>query len=398
MQQQGLLLTLSLLLLARTPLVSSWTPAPTHGSDLLSEQSLANLKSALADGTLKQELAKEGVPQTCGPDDWAVRREYSTLSDAEKLEYTAAVKCLMAKPATVDPEKVPGARSRYDDFVAAHINNTPYIHNSGYFLHWHRAFAWNFEQALRNECGYKGYLPYWNHGKSSQDLINSPLDGSPTSQGGNGVYAKHGCAVGLPSRLLCIPAGVGGGCVETGPYAGVMMNISATVPTSEFVTAGPKFSYQPRCVRHDISNALGQKWAGDERAVELLTGAAGQAGIAGFQAGVENTGTDTEGFYGLHQYGHFAVSGDPSGDFYNSPNEPLFWVHHGQVDRLWWIWQNQKPAERALAIAGTRTMYNEPPSDDATLEDVLRMDKSGADVVFKEAVSTVGGKYCYIYE
>ncbi|KAK8081670.1 Tyrosinase-like protein [Apiospora saccharicola] len=426
MQQQGLLVTLSLLL-ARASLVSSWTPAPTHGSDLLASQSLAKLKSALADGSLKQELAKEGVAQTCGPDNWAVRREYSTLSDEEKLEYTRAVKCLMAKPSTVDPEQVPGARSRYDDFVAAHINNTPYIHNSGYFLHWHRAFYWNFEQALRNECGYKGYLPYWNHGKSSHDLINSPyLDGSPTSQGGNGVYAKHGCAVGLPSRLLCIPAGAGvplsllpslstyppkspatnrsshpstGGCVETGPYAGLMMNISATVPTSEFVTAGPKFSYRPRCVRHDINNALGQKWAGDERAVELLTGAAtGQAGIAEFDAGIENTGTDTEGFYGLHQYGHFAVSGDPSGDFYNSPNEPLFWLHHGQVDRLWWIWQNQKPAERALAIHGTRTMYNKPPSDDATLEDVLQMDKSGADVVFKDTVSSVGGKYCYVYE
>ncbi|KAK8874731.1 Di-copper centre-containing protein [Apiospora arundinis] len=398
MQQPGFLVTLYLLL-AKASLVTLWTPAPTHGSDLLAEQSLANLKSALADGTLKQELAKGGVPQSCGPDDFAVRREYSTLSDEEKLEYTRAVKCLMAKPSTVDPEQVPGARSRYDDFVAAHINNTPYIHNSGYFLHWHRAFSWNFEQALRNECDYKGYLPYWNHGKSAQDLINSPyLDGSPTSQGGNGVYAKHGCAVGLPSRLLCIEAGVGGGCVETGPYAGVMMNISATAPTSEFVTAGPKFSYQPRCIRHDISNALGQKWAGDERAVALLTNAAGQAGIAGIQAGIENTGTDTEGFYGLHQYGHFAVSGDPSGDFYNSPNEPLFWIHHGQVDRLWWIWQNQKPVERALQVAGTRTMYNKPPSDDATLEDILHMDTTGADVVLRDAVSSVGGKYCYIYE
>ncbi|KAK7951219.1 uncharacterized protein PG986_006947 [Apiospora aurea] len=365
MQQQGLLVTLSLLL-ARVSLVSSWTPAPTHGSDLLAEQSLANLKSALADGTLKQELATQGVSQTCGPDDWAVRREYLTLSDEEKLEYTRAIKCLMAKPATVDPEKVPGARSRYDDFVAAHINNTQSIHNSGYFLHWHRAFVWSFEQALRNECGLTfwmtGYLPYWNHGKGAQDLISSPyLDGGPTSQGGNGVYAKHGCATGLPSGLLCIEPGVGGGCVETGPYAGIMMNISATAPQFELVTPGPKFSYQPRCIRHDISNALGQKWAGDERAVDLLTDPAGQAGIAGIQAGIENTGTATEGFYGLHQYGHFAVSGDPSGDFYNSPNEPLFWLHHGQVDRLSWIWQNQKPVERALQSAGTRTMYNEPP-------------------------------------
>ncbi|KAK8126542.1 uncharacterized protein PG998_002301 [Apiospora kogelbergensis] len=420
MQQQGLLVTFCLLL-AKASVVSSWTPAPTHGSDLLAQQSLANLRNALADGTLKQELDKQGVAQTCGPDGLAVRREYSTLSDEEKLEYTRAIKCLMAQPSTVDPVQVPGARSRYDDFVATHINNTPTSTTRGISCTGTGPSSGTSNRPYATSASTKvcifdvdymrkwlsqilttlvlGYLPYWNHGKSAQDLINSPyLDGSPTSQGGNGVYAKHGCAVGLPSRLLCIEPGVGGGCVETGPYAGVMMNISATVPTSEFVTAGEKFSYQPRCIRHDISNALGQKWAGDERAVALLTDAAGQAGIAGIQAGIENTGTDTEGFYGLHQYGHFAVSGDPSGDFYNSPNEPLFWIHHGQVDRLWWIWQNQKPAERAMQISGTRTMYNKPPSDDATLEDILLMDTTGSDVVFKDAVSSVGGKYCYIYE
>ncbi|KAK8055346.1 hypothetical protein PG993_000573 [Apiospora rasikravindrae] len=390
-----------------------WAISPNGGTSAVKGSRVA----ALQDGICSQVCSQDAAAR---PPRHIV---FSTLQGPVRLlEYTRAVKCLMAKPATVDPEMVPGARSRYDDFVAAHINNTHYIHNSGYFLHWHRAFIWSFEQALRNECGYKGYLPYWNHGKGAQDLINSPyLDGSPTSQGGNGVYAKHGCSVGLPSGLLCIEPGVGGkisprlsvpssilspltkdcgipgGCVETGPYAGIMMNISATAPQFELVTPGPKFSYQPRCIRHDISNALGQKWAGDEHSVNLLTNPAGQAGIAGIQAGIENTGTDTEGFYGLHQYGHFAVSGDPSGDFYNSPNEPLFWLHHGQVDRLWWIWQNQKPVERALQIAGTRTMYNEPPSEDVTLEDILHMDAAGADVVFKDTVSSVGGKYCYIY-
>lgn len=43
-------------------------------------------------------------------------------------------------------------------------------------------------------------------------------------------------------------------------------------------------------------------------------------------------------------------------------------------------------------------MYNKPPSDDATLEDILHMDTTGADVVLRDAVSSVGGKYCYIYE
>lgn len=34
-----------------------------------------------------------------------------------------------------------------------------YIHGNGLFLTWHRYFVWAYEQALRNECGYRGYQP-----------------------------------------------------------------------------------------------------------------------------------------------------------------------------------------------------------------------------------------------
>lgn len=36
-------------------------------------------------------------------------------------------------------------------------------------------FIWRFEQALRDECDYQGYLPYWNYAKTSDDLLNSPM-------------------------------------------------------------------------------------------------------------------------------------------------------------------------------------------------------------------------------
>jgi hypothetical protein len=32
--------------------------------------------------------------------------------------------------------------------------------------------------------------------------------------------------------------------------------------------------------------------------------------------------------------------GDPGGDVFVSPGEPVFWLHHGQLDRHWWMWQN----------------------------------------------------------
>lgn len=60
----------------------------------------------------------------------------------------------MDKPSITPLDKAPGARSRYDDFVVTHINQTLTIHGTGNFLVWHRNFIWTFEQTLRNECGY----------------------------------------------------------------------------------------------------------------------------------------------------------------------------------------------------------------------------------------------------
>lgn len=166
--------SLASLLLVTLPLTSAYTPASTFGSDLLAAQSLIRLGASVADGSLKAKLATEGVPQTCTIDKISIRREYSTLSNSEKLGYTKAVKCLMAKGPITPLDLAPGVRSHYDDFVATHINQTWSIHACGAFLSWHRYYIWTFEQALRNECGYTGYLPYWNWGKSALDPINSP--------------------------------------------------------------------------------------------------------------------------------------------------------------------------------------------------------------------------------
>jgi tyrosinase len=75
----------------------------------------------------------------------------------------------------------------------------------------------------------------------------------------------------------------------------------------------------------------------------------------------------------------------------------MFWLHHGQIDRTWWIWQNQQPVERAFDIAGTLTVFNDPPSANATVEDLIDMGLNGPALAIKNHVSTVGGIYCYIY-
>lgn len=36
----------------------------------------------------------------------------------------------------------------------------------------------------------------------------------------------------------------------------------------------------------------------------------------------------------------FYLGGDPGGDALFSPLEPAFYLHHAQIDRLYFIWQN----------------------------------------------------------
>lgn len=51
-----------------------------------------------------------------------------TLSSKERTDYTSAVLCLQKKTAKTPSILAPGAKTRYDDFVATHINQTLTIH------------------------------------------------------------------------------------------------------------------------------------------------------------------------------------------------------------------------------------------------------------------------------
>ena len=45
---------------------------------------------------------------------------------------------------------------------ATHIINNKLIHATGLFFAWHQWFVQLYETAIREECGYSGYQPYWD--------------------------------------------------------------------------------------------------------------------------------------------------------------------------------------------------------------------------------------------
>ena len=142
----------------------------------------------------------------------------------------------------MDPAKAPGARSRYDDFEATHIINTKLIHGTGLFFAWHRWFVQLFETALREECGYSGYQPYWDWARwLDLPTESNPLfDGSATSLSGNGKYIpdRNGTLQPFPIPVtnpsaIYTPPGTGGGYIYQGPLVNWTLHLVGLTEGSE---------------------------------------------------------------------------------------------------------------------------------------------------------------------
>lgn len=79
------------------------------------------------------EVAKARIANStgaCTPENVIVRKEMESFSGDEMIAYTSALNCLMQLPAKTPSTLAPGAKTRYDDWVVAHINQTLKIHST----------------------------------------------------------------------------------------------------------------------------------------------------------------------------------------------------------------------------------------------------------------------------
>ncbi|KAK1758804.1 hypothetical protein QBC47DRAFT_314606 [Echria macrotheca] len=387
-----------------TPLLSGNPEDALQAMSDLDNATFQQIQDALADSEAEENPEKRGLLSGCTLSKLQVRREWSTLTKSERKAYTDAVLCLQSKPART--AGVPGAKSRFDDFVAVHINQTMEIHYTGNFLSWHRYFTWLYEQALRNECGYRGSQPYWNWGLTAiTGLENSPhFDGSAYSMSGNGAAVPNQQNIvitageGLPPIVL--PPGTGGGCVTSGPFKNMKVNLGpVSLDTPGGIVAsnpdGPN-AYNPRCLKRDLTTAINRQFA---NASTILANIALPQDIDTFQMTMQ--GIPGTGNIGIHGGGHYSLGGDPGRDFFTSPGDPAFYLHHAMIDRVWYLWQALAPLSRAKgssSVAGTRTFFNQPPSPDTTIEDYVDIPNTGGDPKkIKDLLSTVSGPFCYVY-
>jgi len=166
--------------------------------------------------------------------------------------------------------------------IAIHADMNQRHHSSWRFLPWHRMQLVWFERQVAQLSGYRDFaLPYWDW---DSDRIPVVMLDDPT--------------LSLPGR-------------EAGPDDRV----------STFMRSNGQ-SYTGR-VTDDFSTFFGR--------ARNQNGAGGE-----YYSG--------SGEWSGHNLIHGFVGGD-MGRLDRSPNDPLFWMHHANIDRIWTVWRDQNPQE-----------------------------------------------------
>ncbi|KAJ5782240.1 domain di-copper centre [Penicillium paradoxum] len=340
-----------------------------------------------------------GVPMAlkrCTKTNTAVRKEWGSLKKSQRRDYIAAVQCMLDKDPVLPTASYPGVVNRMGDFVAyglplhpceygiqsaynrhrgrTHINMTLSMHVSGIFLAWHRHYIWLWEEALRNECGYKGYLPYWDWPLWAGNLSDSPIfDGSDTSLSGDGAYDPNITAVYIGKEEL--PPGTGGGCVLSGPFKDMQLTLGPLDFSMAFAPSLPEnaFASNPRCFTRSLNDWIATRYTNQTAVDQLLA----TTNIIDFQQ---------------------VMTMNPPSDFFASPADPAFMLFHGQVDRLWAIWQAEDEATRRYAVNGSSTIWYGQQTPDVTMDTYVEFGVLGAARQMVKMMDPTRNGYCYRYE
>lgn len=250
----------------------------------------------------------------------AVRRNILTSTQARN-DYIRGVLLLKR-------EMPPNSQfSTYDLFVRWHFSGA--MHWRSAFLPWHRHFLIEFEKALKRVLGNADFaIPYWpwhfDGDKSPAQQLNSPI-WSADCMGGSGAG---------PNRI-----------VRTGPFA-----YNAANPAS-FRVRLRAYSGQPLQL---VNSGL---WRTFPDPMGSLAGSARvRQSIAKPRYDVAPwRGAPDAGLRGHHEPDHGRVHLWVGGDMglLTSPSDPVFYLHHCNIDRIWEAWKLKNPGKPYLPSNGT---------------------------------------------
>ena len=230
----------------------------------------------------------------------SVRKNQASLSIDERAAFVAAVKAIKANGV-------------YDVFVEQHrtamldISPVDPAHLGPAFLPWHREYLRRFELELQN-VDPNVTLPYWDWTIDNSE--NSSI-WNPDFMGGNGTGQR--------------------GEVTTGPFAystdGWVLNVLDPGETDPFLKRG--FGL--------MGSLPSQRLIDRVLSMVPYDSAPWTFEANGFRNSLEVL---------IHNNGHMWVGGSMMAA--TSPNDPVFWLHHCNIDRLWAQWQRENPDQSYL--------------------------------------------------
>jgi tyrosinase len=302
-----------------------------------------------------------------------VRQSILNLTAIEMGHYVQAVKQLKSTDAPGGDPSIPAAAvttkiSVYDFYVQLHVQAMQHaVHKSPWFLPWHRQYILNFENALRLVGGYPASLglPYWDWAgdppnareKKSKvwagifmggdgelpsgpdlagDVVADVNTASPFARGRWALtifeYPPPAPSQGTPAGTNNLRRGMGRNSVA--PHL-------PTQPDVDGVLARPAYDSAP--------------WNGaSPYATSFRNAMEGWVTPAGFAPAVPP---------GMHNRAHVWVGGSmvPA----SAPNDPVFFLHHANIDRIWARWQDTHPGLTYLPATSEHVThdaeYNEHP-------------------------------------
>ncbi|MCW2990521.1 MAG: putative tyrosinase [Solirubrobacterales bacterium] len=272
----------------------------------------------------------------------AIRKDVKDMTAQEKKAFVDAVLKLKHTPSPFGKNHI----SLYDVFVYYHrrVSNLPVdgAHQGPAFLPWHREFLYAFEAALINVSGDKDLaIPYWDwtdpastRAVFSRDFLGT--DGNPRKHHAvvNGPFRKGKWKIVVPElvgsanpfepqidqvadhpyiqRALGWTSRLGVTGLPTAAEMARVMSVSQYDAKPWNRNTDPRFSF--RCALEGWGKPGDLDTTGSHNQVHLWIGGAWEE-----QGGIQ-LGTTTGAA---------------------SPNDPIFWLIHSNIERLWQQWQDR---------------------------------------------------------
>ncbi|KAJ9070419.1 hypothetical protein DSO57_1008160 [Entomophthora muscae] len=218
------------------------------------------------------------------------RVEIRDMQASDRLAYFDAIKALAANRTQ--------GQSEYDRIVKIHVLNAHNVHKTPLFLAWHRHYLHHFQMKLF-ELNSSIVIPYWDTGMDSQKPEESEIFTQDYYGGTGNEILDH--------------------CLANGQFTSMRVTVEDQQPNGTF----------RRCIRRQFD---GKTKISSFFSSDLISPIIRNNNFTEFTSQIE---------IGPHAPPHNNIGGQRGHmGRMSSPNDPIFWIHHANVDYWYAQWQD----------------------------------------------------------